>query len=70
MKYLIAYKQNEDTYIYVVNIGATIGTTLFYANALDFLTKENAENVCEYLNAYDTNHAYIVLKYEYSIEEV
>lgn len=70
MKYFIAYKQSEDTYMYVTSISNKIETTLFYANALDFLNKSNADNVCDYLNEIDTNHEYLVLKYEYSIEEV
>ena len=70
MKYFIGYKQNEETYMFVNSIGATIGATLTYSNAIDFLTEENALNVRDYLNEYDTNHEYIVLKYEYSITEV
>lgn len=70
MKYLIAYKQSEDTYTYVSNIGLRIDTALFYGNAIDFLSKENAENVCNFLNEYDTTREYVVLVYEYSIKEV
>lgn len=70
MKYFIGYKQNEDTYMFVNNIGTTIGATLTYSNAIDFLSKENAINVCNFINENDTNHEYIVLKYEYSITEV
>ena len=70
MKYFIAYKQSEDTYMYVISIGSKIETTLFYANALDFLNKINAKNVCSYLNEYDDTKEYIVLEYDYSIKEV
>lgn len=70
MKYFIGYKQSEDTYLYVNNIGINIGSVLSYSNAIDFLTKENAENVCKFLNEYDGNHEYVVLEYEYSITEV
>lgn len=70
MKYLIAYKQNEDTYLYVTSIGTKIETTLFYANALDFLSKKNAENIVAFLNEYDTSHEYLVIEYEYSLTEL
>ena len=70
MKYFIGYKQSEDTYLYVNNIGTTIGSSLTYSNAIDFLSQKNAENICNFLNEYDTNHEYVVLKYEYSITEV
>ena len=69
MKYLIAYKQNEDDYIFVNNIGITIGKTPTYYNAMDFLTKENAKNVCEFLNDYDKENNYVVVKYEYTLTE-
>lgn len=69
MKYLIAYKQDENTYLYVTNIGQKIETTLFYANGLDFLSKTNAENVCNYLNEYNNEHKYIVVEYKYSLKE-
>lgn len=68
MKYLIAYKQNEQ-YCYVSNINQTIGTTLAYINAIDFLSLTNAKNVCKFLNESDTTHEYIVLTYEYTIKE-
>jgi hypothetical protein len=70
MKYFIGYKQSEDTYVYVNNIGSTVSGALTYSNAIDFLSQKNATNVCKFLNEYDTNHEYIVLKYEYSITEV
>lgn len=70
MKYFIGYKQNEDTYMFVNNIGTIIGATLTYSNAIDFLSKENAINVCNFLNEYDEVHEYIVLEYKYSIKEV
>lgn len=70
MKYFIGYKQNEDTYMYVNNIGTIIGATLTYSNAIDFLSKENAINVCNFLNEYDEVHEYVVLEYKYSIKEV
>lgn len=70
MKYLIAYKQDENTYSYVTNIGSRIDTTLFYGNAIDFLNKTNAENICDFLNEYDSSREYVVLVYEYSITEV
>lgn len=70
MKYFIGYKQSEDTYLYVNNIGSTISSALSYSNAIDFLTKSNAKGVCNFLNEYDTNHEYVVLEYEYSITEV
>ena len=70
MKYFIGYKQSEDTYLFVNNIGSTISSALSYSNAIDFITKENALGVCEFLNEFDTNHKYVVLKYEYSITEV
>lgn len=69
MKYLIAYKQNEDDYVFVNNIGTTIGKTATYYNAMDFLTQENAKNVCEFLNDYDKANNYIVVKYEYTLTE-
>lgn len=70
MKYFIAYKQSEDTYMYVINIGSKIETTLFYANALDFITEQNAKSVCSYLNQIDETKEYIVIQYEYSLTEV
>ena len=70
MKYLIAYKQNEDTYLYVTSIGAKIETTLFYGNGLDFLSETNAQNICDFLNEYDNSKEYIVIKYEYSLKEI
>lgn len=68
MKYLIAYKQNEDDYVYVNSIGSTVGKTMTYYNALDFLTEENAKNICKFLKEYDGND-YIVVKYEYTLTE-
>ena len=70
MKYLIAYKQNEDTYMYVTNIGTKVETTMLYAYGLDFLSDKNAKNVAKFLNEYDKEHEYIVVKYEYSLEEI
>lgn len=70
MKYFIGYKQGEGTYVYVNNIGSTVSGALTYSNAIDFLSQKNAINVCNFLNEYDTNHEYIVLKYEYSITEI
>lgn len=70
MKYFIGYKQSEDTYMYVNNIGAVISSSLTYSNAIDFLTEENARNVCAFLNENDENHEYIVLEYKYSIKEI
>lgn len=69
MEYFIAYKQNENTYAYVTNIGVNIGTTIFYGSALNFITRENAENVKDFLNEYDENHNYIVIEYEYHLRE-
>lgn len=69
MQYFIAYKQSEDTYAYVTSIGVNIGTTIFYGNALNFITRENAENVSKFLNEYDNKHDYIVITYEYSLRE-
>ena len=69
MKYLIAYKQNEDDYIFVNSIGTAIGKTSTYYNAMDFLTKENAKNMCKFLNELDKENEYIVVKYEYSLKE-
>ena len=70
MKYFIAYKQSEDTYMYVTSIGSKIDTILFYANALDFITYDNAKNVADYLNEYDADHTYIVIEYTYELKEV
>lgn len=70
MKYFIGYMQGESTYMYVNNIGINVATALTYSNAIDFLSKENAINVCNFLNEYDTNHKYIVLEYKYSIKEI
>lgn len=70
MKYFIGYMQGENTYMYVNSIGINVATALTYSNAIDFLSKENAINVCNFLNEYDTNHEYTVLKYEYSITEI
>lgn len=70
MKYLIAYKQDENTYLYVTNIGQKIDTTLFYGSAIDFLNKTNAKNVCKFLNDFDTTKNYVVLEYQYSLTEV
>lgn len=70
MKYLIAYKQSEDTYMYVTGIGSKIDTAMLYAYGLDFLSEKNAENVASFLNEYDPSHEYIVVKYEYSLEEL
>lgn len=69
MNYLIAYKQNEETYLYVNNIGKSVGVTMAYTDAINFITKENAKNICSFLNEYDINHEYIVMEYEYSIKE-
>lgn len=70
MKYFIAYKQNEDTYNYVISIGNKIETTLFYANALDFGNILNARNICNYLNEIDEEKEYIVIEYQYTLTEV
>jgi hypothetical protein len=69
MKYFIAYKQNESDYVFVNNIGTSIGKTMTYYNAIDFLSKENAENICKFLNELDNTNEYIVIKYEYSLNE-
>lgn len=69
MKYLIAYKQGEFDYVFVNSISSSIGKTMTYYNAINFLTKENAENVCKFLNELDTNNEYVVVKYEYSLTE-
>ena len=69
MKYFIAYKQNESDYIFVSSISNNIGKAMTYYNALDFLSKENAKNVCKFLNEMDEENEYIVLKYEYSLTE-
>jgi hypothetical protein len=70
MKYLIAYKQNENTYLYVNNIGSSVGITMNYTSAIDFITKENASNVCKFLNEYDNTHEYIIIEYQFSLKEV
>ena len=69
MKYLIAYKQDENTYLYVKTIGEKIETTLFYANALNFINYKNAKNISTFLNEYDEKNNYIIIKYEFSLEE-
>lgn len=69
MEYLIAYKQNENTYAFVKNIGTNIETVIFYGNALNFLTYENAKSVSKFLNEYDEKHDYVVIKYEYELKE-
>lgn len=69
MKYLVAYKQGEDEYIFVNSIGSTIGKTMTYYNAMDFLSEENAKNICKFLNEIDSNNEYIVIKYQYTLEE-
>lgn len=69
MKYFIAYKQNGTDYIFVNSIGTNIGKTMTYYNAIDFLTKENADNICKFLNELDINNEYVVVKYEYSLTE-
>ena len=69
MEYFIAYKQSENTYVFVKNIGVNIETTIFYGSALNFITRENAENVNKFLNEYDKNHTYIVIEYEYYLRE-
>ena len=69
MKYFIAYKQNGTDYIFVNSIGSTIGKTMTYYNAIDFLTKENAQSICNFLNELDGDNKYIVIKYSYSLEE-
>ena len=69
MKYLIAYKQDENTYLYVKTIGENIETTLFYANALNFINYKNAKNISTFLNEYDEKNNYIIIKYEFSLEE-
>lgn len=69
MEYFIAYKQSEDTYAFVKSISANIETTIFYGNALNFITQEYAKSIAKFLNEYDKEHDYIVIKYEYSLEE-
>ena len=69
MEYFIAYKQSEDTYVYVKNIGINIETTIFYGSALNFIKQEYAKNIADFLNEYDEEHDYVVIKYEYSLEE-
>lgn len=69
MKYFVAYKQSENDYIYINSIGSTIGKTPNYYGAIDFLSKENAENICKFLNEYDTTQEYIVISYQYSLKE-
>lgn len=69
MKYFVAYKQNENDYIFVNSISSTIGKTTTYFNAIDFLSKENAENICKFLNEFDSSNEYVVVKYEYTLTE-
>ena len=69
MSYLIAYKQGENTYVYVKSIGEKVETTMFYGNALNFLTQKYAKNISGFLNDYDKEHNYVVIKYEYNLEE-
>ena len=70
MKYLIGYKQDENTYLYVNGINTNISVSMNYASALDFLEEEYAKSICSFLNEYDKNKEYIVLKYQYSIKEL
>ena len=70
MKYLIGYKQDENTMLYVNSIATSVGVTMVYSNALNFINEENAVNVCNFLNEYDKNHEYTVLKYTYTLKEI
>lgn len=69
MKYFIAYKQDENTYLFVNAIGSSVNVDMSYAKAIDFMSLENAKNVCEFLNEYDKNHEYIAITYKYSLTE-
>lgn len=69
MQYLIAYKQNENTYAFVKSISINIEITMFYGNALNFMSYENAKSVSKFLNEYDEKHDYLVIKYEYELKE-
>ena len=70
MKYLIAYKQSENDYVYVKNIGNTISKTTAYYDAIDFLTYEDAKNVCNFIKEYEKSNDYVIIKYTYKFEEI
>lgn len=68
-KYLIGYKQADDSYVYVGSIDCkNITVTPLMDNAIDFTNKEHATSVCNYLNIDNTQ--FKVIEIEIIIKEV
>lgn len=68
-KYLIGYKQADDSYVYVGSIDCkNISVTPLMDNAIDFVSKEHAVSVCNYL-AID-NKQFKVIEIKITTKEV
>lgn len=70
-KNLIGYKQGNGKYVYVNSINDySISITLTTDNAVDFINEKMAKNVCEYLNARDTEKIYLPLSVNVTVTEI
>lgn len=70
-KNLIGYKQGNGEYVYVNSINDySISVTLNTDNAIDFINEEITKNVCEYINARDTEKTYLPLNVKVIVTEM
>lgn len=70
-KNLIGYKQGNGEYVYVNSINDySISVTLNTDNAVDFINEKMAKNICEYLNARDTEKMYLPLSVNVTVTEI
>lgn len=70
-RYLIGYKQGDNSYVYVTGISATnISVNTIVENAINFDTQKMATGVLEYVNILDKAKEYTVIKVTTEIEEV
>lgn len=67
---LIGYKQGDNNYVFVSNIGKrSISVTTVMEEAIEFNKKALADNVCNFLNDKDQAHNYVALEIEIRINE-
>jgi len=70
-KYLIGYKQANDSYVYVNTIEQyNIRVGNIVEAGLDFVNETMATNVCEFLNKKDMEHTYVPIIVTTNIEEI